>query len=263
MCTALFDFYPEPERPHCNFVKSKWVVECHLRVDLIEQKSKGLVRDAGITQAKLDHLYDDIEPEYRPMEKVQVEAAPVEIPKNVYMQEYGDYILSDAEVKAVKNALNRKMYPSDKKKLLNKWHYVKKGRLRNGLKSEAELPAVRAFFEKQVADHEANLDLNIDQLDYQAIEIQKKAFAEQTWDDYNWFLNKNSQKMTALKKLARVSCNLGGRNWSRSCDDLLSFYDIRDAKILKLRENQESVFRDLKWAMDNTKGNDKVRDAEY
>lgn len=88
-----------------------------------------------------------------------VEVNPVEIPKNVYMQEYGDYILSDAEVKAVKSALNRKQFPSDKKKLLNKWHYVKKGRLRNGLKSAAELPAVRAFFEQQVANYENTIDL--------------------------------------------------------------------------------------------------------
>ena len=32
---------------------------------------------------------------------------------------------------------------------------------------------------------------------------------------------------------------------------------------MKLRENEEAVFRDLKWAMDKTNGNDKVRDAEY
>ena len=41
MCHYLFEFYPEPSRNNCNFVKSKWVTECNLRVDLIEQKAKG------------------------------------------------------------------------------------------------------------------------------------------------------------------------------------------------------------------------------
>ena len=36
MCSALFNFYPEPRRNTCKFVKDKWVAECHLRVDLVE-----------------------------------------------------------------------------------------------------------------------------------------------------------------------------------------------------------------------------------
>ena len=105
--------------------------------------------------------------------------APVEIPKNLYMQEYGDYSLSDAEVKAVKNAISRKQFSSDKKKLLNKWHYVKKGRLRNGLKSEAELPAVRAFFERQISNYERNLDLTrTEESDDLYIDSQKSIFSQ-------------------------------------------------------------------------------------
>ena len=32
---------------------------------------------------------------------------------------------------------------------------------------------------------------------------------------------------------------------------------------MKLRAQEQAIFRDLKWAMDKTKGNDEVLDSEY
>ena len=35
MCKAFFEFYPEPTRKTCKYVKRSWKRECNLRVDLI------------------------------------------------------------------------------------------------------------------------------------------------------------------------------------------------------------------------------------
>ena len=48
-------------RATCSNVKSGWVEECNLRVDLIDQTRAGQVEDAAVTQLKLDNLYEDLE----------------------------------------------------------------------------------------------------------------------------------------------------------------------------------------------------------
>ena len=49
VCRAFFDFYPEPIRRTCKYVKEEWEEECGLRVLLIEQTEAGEMDEAEIT----------------------------------------------------------------------------------------------------------------------------------------------------------------------------------------------------------------------
>jgi len=46
MCVAFFQFWPEPSRKECSLVETKWIGECNLRVDLIEQRANQKWDDA-------------------------------------------------------------------------------------------------------------------------------------------------------------------------------------------------------------------------
>jgi len=90
MCKAFFEFYPEPTRKTCRLVKKKWRRECNLRVDLIQWKYQEEWAKATLTQK----LLDGVEPKATPS-------------VNPYMEEYGDYSLTEFEMETVVASLLR------------------------------------------------------------------------------------------------------------------------------------------------------------
>lgn len=65
---------------------------------------------------------------------------------------------------------------------------------------------------------------------------------------YTNMVARNNQKKASLRKLYRVSCEMGGEGWNLECDNLNSFYRNQDAEIRDINLNYEAMFEDYRWA---------------
>ena len=110
-----------------------------------------------------------------------------------------------------------------------------------------DLRVVRNYFEDQITSNSAQIaqyqrtyTLNkqrycwsSSQLLQALASLKKKEneFNTAAWAEYQWVADNQGKKSESLRKLARVSCELGGRNWTPACDRLLAFYAARDRAI--------------------------------
>lgn len=203
-------------RETCANVKSQWVEECNLRVDLIDQTRAGQVEEAAVTQLKLDNLYDDLE-------VVVIEKNLDELPstriKNPYRFNSGDYDLTETEIRQVKAAMDAKYSAVEKRALLTGWYGAKRGRLRKGFRTNNDMNLVKAYFNDLVAENNRVLSQRRSQVaatdtaELEAMAQQKATFDSNANGEYKWVLSGNSRKTNALRELARVSCQLGGSGW--------------------------------------------------
>ena len=178
----------------------------------------------------------------------------------------GQQFLVDEEITLVRKAVNDpKLFTEEKHELLQKWVDGKRANLRKGYRTIEELGEAQEYFADKVRHYEATSEKVRKQIEENRVKLNKtndfysqeeariaqlsNSNEQDAWQLYATMVARNNQKRRSLRKLARISCEIGGKGWNDECDTLNAFYMKQKDDIKQLVMNSEAMIADYNYAL--------------